>query len=122
MSSDLEFYLNLDLATAAEEIQKLGDDRGNHHRVFGEAIRSLCVRCEEKEHITADYVQSILGKPDRILEVDRVEIWQYNWLGMHGPDVYSSTSPFVMVDGVCQGIPGEPIPEWLQDGTLPPGL
>ena len=117
MSENRDDSLKLDLEAAAVEIRKLGADRDSHN-VFANAIIALDARCRHGEHITADYVLRVLGEPDTLRYAGKVEIWEYEKLFMHGPDVYTGIQSFVMVDGVCQGLPRESFSEWFERATF----
>lgn len=102
-----EYYRAIDLDAAALEIKELGEDRGNQHEVFSDALNALWRRCEEKT-VLPRFVEEILGKPDRIRSESGVEIWEYDSIAMHGPFTYSSVTPFHMVKGICIGTSDNP--------------
>ena len=103
MIKSMDYFLRFDLQAASLEIQELGDDRGNHHEVFGDAIRSLRWLSEERK-VTGDELAFVLGDPDRIRSNPIGEIWEYDWVDMYGPIEYSSTTPFQLSDGICIGL------------------
>lgn len=102
MIKDMDYYRSLDLLSAGAEIRKLGDDRGSHE-VFGDAIQSLLIAACERE-VASSEVEQILGKPDRVVDNDTGEVWEYDWSDTYGPVSYTSSTPFQIASGVCTGL------------------
>lgn len=94
---DDDYYLGLDLDAAAEQIKQAGTERGKS-QFFGEAINALVLK-SERQRVTVDELIRVLGLPDfkRTLP-DGHEVWEYAWVGTHGPFTYTSATPFE-IDG-----------------------
>ncbi len=102
MIKDIDYYRSFDLLSASEEIRELGNDRGNSE-VFGDAIQSLLIAADERE-VGSSEIEQVLGKPDRIVDNDSGEIWEYDWSDTYGPIKYTSSTPFQIMNGVCTGL------------------
>jgi hypothetical protein len=102
MIKDMHFYRAFDLADASRRIRQLGDDRGNHE-VFGDAIHSLFILAKERV-LLGEELKQVLGKPNRVIQNDAGEVWEYDWSGFHGPDNYRSSTPFQVISDVCTGL------------------
>jgi len=104
MFKDTGYYLSLDLdATAA----RIPTDRSARLRSndFLEMIISVIRRCDVAP-LAAERLAALLGAPDRLRKFENYEVWEYDWFGMHGPNEYSSATPFVIRDGLVVSIEG----------------
>ncbi len=102
---DMQYYRDFDLSSAAMAIHKLADKRGTSP-VFGDAIQSLWVLSEESE-VTAEKLCDVLGKPDRVRATEAGNVWEYDWIDQYGQITYASSTPFLIVNGVVQGLADE---------------
>jgi hypothetical protein len=104
MFKDTEYYLKLDLDVAAARIPTNRDARLRCDD-FLEVIISVVRRCDvtplESERLTG-----LLGAPDRLRKAENYEVWEYDWIGRHGPDEYTSATPFVIRNGRVVSIEG----------------
>jgi len=99
---DIQYYLAMDLAVAAEEIRKLGVERGKSE-VFGDALMALDLKAE-KEDLFEDDLVRVLGQPDTKRQSSEGTIWEYCWEDRHGPNRYVSSTPFLVRDGRIVGL------------------
>lgn len=102
MFKDREYYLGLDLPGVAARIPA---DRPARLRSdeLRDVILGVLYRCET-EPITGEFLRSLLGKPDTTRSRLDGEVWEYDWLGWHGPNQYSSSTPFVLRAGQVVGV------------------
>lgn len=98
----MDYYRSFDLSSASKIIQQLGSERGDHE-VFGDAIQSLLIAAGEREVGSAE-IEQVLGKPDRVKDNHAGEVWEYDWSDTYGPLRYTSSTPFQITEGVCQGL------------------
>ncbi|ADG69075.1 hypothetical protein Plim_3262 [Planctopirus limnophila DSM 3776] len=102
MVKDIHYYRSFDLLSASEKIRELGNDRGSSE-VFADAIHSLLIAAEERS-VGSSEIEQVLGKPDRIVDNEGGEVWEYDWSDMYGPIKYTSLTPFQITNGVCTGL------------------
>lgn len=104
MFKDEDFYRSLDLPAVALRIPA---DRASRLRseALGDILWAVMDRCAT-EMITQEFIRSLLGEPDRLHQRDcgEAQVWEYDWIGMHGPNEYSSCTPIVFRDGRMVGI------------------
>ncbi len=102
MIKNIHYYRSFDLLSASEEIRQLGSDRGASE-VFADAIYSLVIAAEERG-VGSSEIEQVLGTPDRIVDNESGEVWEYHWSDMYGPIKYTSLTPFQITNGVCTGL------------------
>src|SRR5437016_5178222 len=102
MYKDRAYYLGLDLSAVAAQIPV---DRAARLRSdeLGDVIWAVLYRCGA-EPITGEYLRSLLGEPDTVRPWPDGEVWEYDWIGWHGPNQYFSSTPFVLRAGRVVGI------------------
>jgi hypothetical protein len=100
MIKDEEYWLGLDLSALALRIPSERPSRLRSEEL-GDAIWAVIIRCERHETLTPDFIQSLLGMPDRVRQRPESDdtVWEYDWIGTHGPDEYASSTSIVFRDG-----------------------
>jgi hypothetical protein len=102
MFKDQGYYLGLDLPEVAARIPK---DRPARLRSdeLADVIIGILHQCDA-EPITGEYLRSLLGDPDTTCQRPDGEVWEYDWIGWHGPNQYFSATPFVLRAGRVVGV------------------
>lgn len=106
MIKDYDYYMSLDLFAVAIEIPTEREAR-LRSEAFGDLISAIICQCKSQS-ITVSQPQDLLGEPDRIRQwAGGGIIWEYDWIGTHGPNEYFSITPFVLQSDRVVGIERE---------------
>lgn len=106
MIKDGVYFCGLDLVAVSARIPSDRESRLRSEEL-GDIVVALLHRCAT-EIITPQMISSLLGEPDRTRRLDGGElVWEYDWIGKHGPNEYSSHTPIVFRSGRMVGIEDE---------------
>ncbi len=102
MIKDQDYFISLPFDSVPECVRMDTKARATHE-LWGDMITAIWYHTQNKPIEMARLVRA-LGNPNRIAQRDDCELWVYEWLGTHGPNIYSSETPFLVRDGLVLGI------------------
>ena len=103
MVKDREYFLDLPLDGVPQHIKASPDVRATDE-LWGDMLTAIWWRSQSAP-VPIDQLCLAVGEPDEISPLNNTdESWTYRWLGKHGPDTYSSATPFHVRDGTVIGI------------------
>jgi len=98
-----DYYLNLDLGCLPNHVKESPSSRAVDE-LWGDLLTAIWYHSQSAPIPTTRLVDAV-GQPDAVMaRSDGDEAWTYNWNAKHGPNAYSSTTPFLVRDGAVIGI------------------
>jgi len=100
---DRDYFLSLDLGCVPEPVRSDPTIRATDE-LWGYLLTAIWYRSQAAP-VPTDALIAAVGEPDSVVALNtNDEAWSYNWLGYHGPDQYSSATPFRVRDCAVIGI------------------
>ncbi len=98
-----EYYLSLDLGCVPKHVKHSPSVRATDE-LWGDLLTAIWYRSQSST-VPTDVLVDAVGNPDAVTSLSSGdEAWVYDWLGKHGPNTYSSATPFQVRDGAVVGI------------------
>ncbi len=102
MIKDQDYFISLPFDSVPECVRMDTNARATHE-LWGDMITAMWYHTQNQPIETPKLVCA-LGNPNRIAQRDDCELWVYEWLSTHGPNIYSPETPFLVRDGLVLGI------------------